>query len=202
MLFLARPLNAALPVFPANSATPRSPMRAQDAPRGNRAPYFPEQIARSVVHGYRAFTAESPSLFLRKKVERNNPRGRPNARNFLRRADCLACDLQELRVQFHQVGVKPVVTPAPLAVGLGSAYAQDGEICGPAAFVADLRKLFAKIRRRTGCDQITAVIDGDYRAQHALILGVGLAEVEVRHDRFIIGRNPKNLNGTSVPHGA
>jgi len=50
--------------------------------------------------------------------------------------------------------------------------------------------------------QVLAVIEGNDGAEHSLILSMGLAEVEARHDLDIIGTNTKTCNGTEVPSRA
>ena len=111
----------------------------------------------------------------------------------------LAGKLQQLRIQFHQIGVEPIVSGAPLRARLRRAHAQNRKISMLSVFpqcFADIRELVADIGRVSRRDQVFAVGKGNDGPQHTLVLGVRLAEVKVRHNSFIIGRSAININGT------
>jgi hypothetical protein len=114
----------------------------------------------------------------------------------------LARQLQELRIQFHQVCFKTVVAAAPFRVGLRGGETQDREIPFMAILARNLGKILPYVGGRATRDQLLAVGLRYYGAQHALILCVGLAEIEVRHGTVIIGGNAVNFNGTSGPRCA
>ena len=71
-----------------------------------------------------------------------------------------------------------------------------GEI--KATQVLNFGKIVPDVGGQTWPDQSLAIRERNNGAQHALILGMGLAEIEVRHGETIIGAFPGNFNGTWV----
>jgi hypothetical protein len=134
-------------------------------------------------HGYQAFTAWERFF---------EDAGEPG----------LPSKLQELCIEVRQITFNPIIPATPFRVRLVGAETQHREIAFVPVRIGNLREIVPHIGGRVRPDQRLAIGEGNDRAQHTLILCMGLTEIEVRHDRFIIGRNAKDFNGTSGPRDA
>jgi hypothetical protein len=111
-------------------------------------------------------------------------------------------ELQELRIEVRQITFNPIVPATPFRVRLVGAETQNREIPFLPILVDNLRKIVPHIGGRVRLDQRLAIREGNDRTQHTLVLCMGLAEIEIWHDRIIIGWNAKYFKGTSGPQGA
>jgi hypothetical protein len=96
----------------------------------------------------------------------------------------MALQTKEGGVEFGEVGREAVVAGVPFFAALRSADAHYGEILQFVRGIGEGRKMIAQKGGGFGSNQTATIFHREHGAQHSLVLRVGLAEVEVRHDPY------------------